>query len=222
MAAVQAIQEMEAIVTTKRNDGQLSSLRESSDAVQGESATITSPPAPLAMLPVRSNDAPQMQWSDKFDLVEVIIQLDPEHEEDVDWFDVAGRMKQSWPVRTMQANVRQLLDLVENQGTFAGNLAAIRVCMTQQLQSGKQKKVNDLEEDKEDEVMEEAVADEEPPKATPRKSERRKVVARKSVPRSRASPVEKRRRVYSKLPPLRSSNTKSGSDGDDSGSEFSL
>jgi hypothetical protein len=195
------------------------------EAPMEDEVIITPAPVPgsfLTMFPDYFKDVPQMQWSDRFDLVDVIILLDPEHEEDVDWYAVAGMMKQPWPVRTMQTTVMQLLDLVEDQGTFTGTLAAVRVFMTRQMNSQKQKDY-DAEQDEEDEVMEEVVANMEHAKAKTPKSERRKVIARKSVPRSPPSSVDKKVRVYSKLAPPRSfRSTEDDSESDDTDSVFSV
>jgi hypothetical protein len=196
------------------------------EAPMEDKATMT--PAPVlesfsTMFPDYLKDAPQMQWNDRFDLVDVIILLDPEHEEDVDWYAVAGMMKQPWPVRTMQTTVMQLLDLVEDQGTFTGTLAAVRVFMTQQMNSQEQKSDYGPEQEKADEVMEEGVANKQPAIAKTPKSERRKVIARKSVPRSPASPRDQKARVYSKLaPPQSFRSTENVSDSDDTDSVFSV
>ncbi|KAF2819847.1 hypothetical protein CC86DRAFT_362231 [Ophiobolus disseminans] len=70
----------------------------------------------------RTPGVAQMRWGDKFDLLEAVINREPDHEEDLDWHDVVAAMKRPWSIKTLQAALRELLTLVMDQGTLYDTL----------------------------------------------------------------------------------------------------
>jgi hypothetical protein len=58
----------------------------------------------------------QMRWGDKLDLLEAVASGSSENEEDIDWRAVAAALNGSWSVTTLQRALKQLLQLVSDQG----------------------------------------------------------------------------------------------------------
>tara|TARA_R110002003_G_scaffold243_3_gene17371 strand:- start:13674 stop:16991 length:3318 start_codon:yes stop_codon:yes gene_type:complete len=87
---------------------------------QQEVPTTPAPKQPRSVRQAHTPGLSQMRTGDKFDLVMAIAPaigaLD--NEEDVDWHEVAAKMKHSWSIRTLQAAVKELLNLVTDQGRF--------------------------------------------------------------------------------------------------------
>jgi hypothetical protein len=73
-------------------------------------------------------DVAQMRWGDKFNLLEAIACDDSiVNEEDVDWRKISSSMKTNctWSVRVLQAALKELLKLVEDQATFGDTIMAL-------------------------------------------------------------------------------------------------
>ncbi|KAF2027889.1 hypothetical protein EK21DRAFT_114378 [Setomelanomma holmii] len=99
---------------------------------------------------LRTLSLSQMRPGDKFDLVEAIALGVPDHEEDINWHEVATKMKQQWSLRTLQTAFKELLDLVMDQGTLFDTVAELLVYFDRQYSHEELKDHYEPHEQKED------------------------------------------------------------------------
>ena len=182
--------------------------------VNGRPMEDSRPEAPTTPLPgqlrpvsrPRTPGVKQMRWGDKFDLVEAVALREPENEEDIDWYDLAATMKHTWPIRTLQAALKELLDLVMDQGTLSETAIELLQYLGRQFTDDELKEHYNQYQDMELDENADAVEDHELTEAAeleegkdsvtaanlPNTKRKRKLGADKSQPRSCNASTEKK------------------------------
>ncbi|KAF1916131.1 hypothetical protein BDU57DRAFT_516036 [Ampelomyces quisqualis] len=68
----------------------------------------------------------QMRWGDKADVVDALAVCDGiNKEEDIDWDRVSMQMENNWSVDTLQTALREVLGLVEDEGSFMEKIKSV-------------------------------------------------------------------------------------------------
>jgi hypothetical protein len=150
------------------------SVEQNAADVEGELDTVTQqviPATPLdtQLRPVarpRTSGVSQMRWGDKFDLVEGVALLQPQNEEDINWYELSATMKQSWSIRTLQTALKELLDLVVDQGSFTDTIFELLQYLDEHYTTAELKEhydpYQDLAFDEDAEAVEQAEENEHP------------------------------------------------------------
>jgi hypothetical protein len=74
----------------------------------------------------------EMRWGDKFDLVASIAEdMSISEEEDIDWHKISETLNNTWSVRVLQAALKDLLLLVEDQGRFVSTIVELASYLTE-------------------------------------------------------------------------------------------
>ncbi|KAH7081530.1 hypothetical protein BKA63DRAFT_504002 [Paraphoma chrysanthemicola] len=138
----------------------------------------------------------QMRIGDKHDLVEAIARQTVENEEDIDWHQIAAKMKQSWSLRTLQAAFKNLLDKVMDQGNLSDTVDELLLYLIRQYSDEERKDYYDPDKDieAEDETPQSGAGEDHAAASVPKTKRKRKFNVSQGASTPRTTPAKQKKK----------------------------